>query len=425
MSYRHFGYIDPKETKETLKPRLYADAGLADDLKTSKSTSGTYLCLRSDEGKTHFPLSSQSQSQKCQSHSTPEAELVAMDGAVRRVGIPSLYIWNCILEREEWNKLVLDCHEDNSAMIQVVTHGRNPRMRHLGRTHGNSISLLHELFKRDEFNLIKCPTESMCADIFTKGFTDKAKWAEVCELINVVDFQDVKITPFQGQPRRLQDHHHDSNPASPRRGANSSSTSPSGAPGVAAMSGSPRSRGRKLSDDCLGPSSTNFPSALGSVAVSSESRGHGSKPGSDDDDTSGIGRGPPASLPKKRKEKKKKKHTMKVAGISLDDEYGEMHHCCSSIPTSIHGPVRNNYGKVSPGSTAKIPKAMRDKIVELLRSITWEKQKRQTTIGEGKCLGTTKISEGPIIHGLDGKHGELARAINEALLTLLGSKAFY
>ena len=27
----------------------------------------------------------------------------------------------------------------------------------------------------------------MCADIYTKGFTDGPKWIEVCDLINIVD----------------------------------------------------------------------------------------------------------------------------------------------------------------------------------------------------------------------------------------------
>ena len=76
------------------------------------------------------------------------------------------------------------------------------------------------------------------------------------------------------------------------------------------------------------------------------------------------------------------------------------------IPSSIQGPVRNNYGKVYPGTTAKIPKAMRDEIARLLGSISWDTHKRKITKGEGKCLGTTKIKQGPLIHGLDGKHGE-------------------
>ena len=33
----------------------------------------------------------------------------------------------------------------------------------------------------------------MAADIFTKAFTDKAKWVEVCDLINHVDPSRLKV----------------------------------------------------------------------------------------------------------------------------------------------------------------------------------------------------------------------------------------
>ena len=87
--------------------------------------------------KTDFPLGCASQSQSCQAHSTPEAEMVAMDAAIRKMGIPSLNLWNTVLQRDdnkEFGSRVI-AHEDNSAMIKVCEHVRNPTMRHLGRTH--------------------------------------------------------------------------------------------------------------------------------------------------------------------------------------------------------------------------------------------------------------------------------------------------
>ena len=39
----------------------------------------------------------------------------------------------------------------------------------------------------------------MSADIFTKGFTGAVKWNKACELINVVDFSKIKITPATWQ----------------------------------------------------------------------------------------------------------------------------------------------------------------------------------------------------------------------------------
>ena len=92
-----------------LNPHLFADAAFADDLKTSESTSGANLTLRTQlttDGaedfaklKTDFPLGCSSSSQSCQAHSTHEAEIVAMDAAIRKLGIPSLSLWNYILQR--------------------------------------------------------------------------------------------------------------------------------------------------------------------------------------------------------------------------------------------------------------------------------------------------------------------------------------
>ena len=207
LGYRHFGYMDQKIDIKEMNPHLFADAAFADDVKTSKSTSGAYMTLRTaltTNGreefkalKTDFPLGCASQSQSCQAHSTPEAELVAMDAAIRKMGIPSLILWNKVLRRkdciEEGSRVI--AHEDNSAMIKVCEHGRNPTMRHLGRTHGISVALLHELFQRWEFRLEKEPTDSMCADIFTKPFLEFAKWEKVLDLINITDFSKIKITP--------------------------------------------------------------------------------------------------------------------------------------------------------------------------------------------------------------------------------------
>ena len=167
LGYRHFGYVDQNIKVNQLNPHLFADAAFADDLKTSKSTSGAYLTLRTElttEGidefnklTTDFPLGHASASQSCQAHSTPEAELVAMDAAIRKMGIPSLQLWNHILQKKDvqGEGSVVIAHEDNSAMIKVCEHGRNPTMRHLSRTHGISVAVLHELFQRWEFQLEK------------------------------------------------------------------------------------------------------------------------------------------------------------------------------------------------------------------------------------------------------------------------------
>eukprot|EP00969_Alexandrium_andersonii_P237948 10502706-Alexandrium_andersonii.AAC.1 len=68
-------------------PHLYADADFAGCVDTLRSASGVHLCLRGP--RTSFPFAGLSKRQGCSSRSTPEAELVAMDFAMRQEGLPS------------------------------------------------------------------------------------------------------------------------------------------------------------------------------------------------------------------------------------------------------------------------------------------------------------------------------------------------
>ena len=71
-------------------------------------------------------------------------------------------------------------------MIRVLETGRNPTMRYLHRTHRVSAARLHEALERKDFILVYELTSRMCADIYTKSFSEEAKWTKACELINIV-----------------------------------------------------------------------------------------------------------------------------------------------------------------------------------------------------------------------------------------------
>ena len=83
---RMTGWVGDPPSK--LTPHCFADADFAGCAKTSRSTSGVHLCLPGPN--TVFPLAGQSKKQGCVSHSTPEAEIVATDHAMRTSGLPSL-----------------------------------------------------------------------------------------------------------------------------------------------------------------------------------------------------------------------------------------------------------------------------------------------------------------------------------------------
>ena len=164
-----------------LQPHLFADADFAGCSATQRSTSGLHMSIRGPNS--CFPISGQSKRQSCVSHSTPEAEIVAGDFALRLCGLPALDLWHTLLP----HKPPILFHEDNQAMINVVSTGRNPTMRYLRRTHRVSVSWLYERFKGDDINLVYEISAKMAADIYTKAFTDGAKWDIVCNLINILD----------------------------------------------------------------------------------------------------------------------------------------------------------------------------------------------------------------------------------------------
>ena len=184
LSLKMIGWVGDKI--EDLSLGLFADADFAGCAQSLRSTSGSHLQV---QGKfTRFPLAGGSKRQGCVSHSTPEAEIVAADTALRTLGIPALSLWKVLAK--VFPQLLF--HDDNQGMIGVVRSGRNPTMRHLERTHGISIASMHEHFQKDHFVLIYEITAKMAADIHTKGFKNPMAWKKACMLINLLEPQDLQ-----------------------------------------------------------------------------------------------------------------------------------------------------------------------------------------------------------------------------------------
>ena len=176
----------------------YADADFAGDRPSMRSTTGTFLML--DGPHTKFPLAARSARQTCVSHSTPEAEIVAADTALRLVGLPSLDLWDLV--RGELASLVL-C-EDNAATI-LVCESRKSSVRHLGRTHKVQIAWLYERFTSDpQLTICKEVSAWQRANMFTKPFRDAPKWQWVRRLIGVGPRKEgampggLPLAPFAG-----------------------------------------------------------------------------------------------------------------------------------------------------------------------------------------------------------------------------------
>ena len=100
---------------------LYGDADFAGDKDSPKSTTGIFMALTGPS--TFFPLNGVTKKQTCVSHSTPEAEIVAANAAVRLEGLPALQLWDVILER----KVIATLLEDNQAIMQILKSDKNHR----------------------------------------------------------------------------------------------------------------------------------------------------------------------------------------------------------------------------------------------------------------------------------------------------------
>ena len=101
------------------------------------------------------------------SHSTPEAEIVAADTAIRTLGIPAMDLWDVVFNKH----VPVEFLEDNESTIAVINSGKNPTMRHLQRTHDVSVKWLSDTFKsyKPRLSLINCDTKDQSADIFFEG----------------------------------------------------------------------------------------------------------------------------------------------------------------------------------------------------------------------------------------------------------------
>ena len=168
---------------------MYADADLAGDRPSYKSTAGSFALFAGPS--TEFPFAARSKNITGTCSSTPEAEMASANMAYKAVGAPTLDLLDLICER----KVDMIMFEDNTATIQIIKTGKNPTMRHLLRHQGINIRVLHETFyprDPDTFELL----DSQChmhyiisalqkADIFTKAFRDAVTWKKALGLIGI------------------------------------------------------------------------------------------------------------------------------------------------------------------------------------------------------------------------------------------------
>ena len=166
--------------------QLYCDADLAGDPTSSRSHSGTFIVLWSEDG-TFFPLAWSSKRQGCVSRSTTEAEIVAAAEVVYSDGLPLLDH----LEKVLSTKVVSQLCEDNSAAVTILKSGFSAKLRHMNRTHRISIAGLSELIESREIELKPTKTEDQLADIATKPLC-RAKFLHARKQLQVVSSEQIE-----------------------------------------------------------------------------------------------------------------------------------------------------------------------------------------------------------------------------------------
>jgi hypothetical protein len=163
---------------------LFPDADLAGASDTSKSTSGCWAKPVGRHG-TNFAVDWFSKLQTSTSHSTPEAELVALSKSLRDVGLPLQELLSCLLDRPV--KLII--HEDNESAIKIVKAGYSQAMRHANKTHRICVGLVHECCEADDVDLRHIGSKDQLGDLLTKGLSASAHAAALV-LANLVSATD-------------------------------------------------------------------------------------------------------------------------------------------------------------------------------------------------------------------------------------------
>ena len=133
-------YVGREDRLSDMTLHLHADADLAGERPTFKSTAGYLASIHADNTEFAFAAKSKSIASVC--NSTPEAELAAANRVVKEIGFAVLDLLDKVCERKVQCRLL----EDNTAAIQIIKSGRNPTMRHLARHQGISIRFLHDTF---------------------------------------------------------------------------------------------------------------------------------------------------------------------------------------------------------------------------------------------------------------------------------------
>ena len=118
---------------------------------------------------------------------------IAFTIALRELILPNIDLWELILNLKE-NTLKVSVYEDNEATQKLIKSGKfDKAMGHVKRTHGICLSFSHDCYKKGLIEVKDCHTTSMCADIFTKSFSDAEAYDHARLLLGIGRTPNLKM----------------------------------------------------------------------------------------------------------------------------------------------------------------------------------------------------------------------------------------
>ncbi len=148
------------------------------------------------------------------SHSTTEAEMIALELALRQELLPFLDLWEAVLQMYHTgageqavgkplpasaDPLVhvvetppIEIWNDNEAVLKIIVQRNFRKLRRVHRTHRVNLAWITNMLAqaKPSLHLFHVPSAYQLADIFTKAYDSTVKWKHACALVGLFHEQD-------------------------------------------------------------------------------------------------------------------------------------------------------------------------------------------------------------------------------------------
>lgn len=175
-----------------LHQKLFVDADhVGDKFATTKSTTGAATILAGP--RSWCPLDWHSRTQQATTRSTPEAEVVALDGGTFGSAAALSTFWEAIVRHE----FKTDSYTDNEGGRCAVKKGSSKKLAYLRKHQRVSIGALAEFYRCPNNQLKRTPSNNNPVDVLTKPLEHGAHWMCIAMLGLGVFENPPKCVPFQ------------------------------------------------------------------------------------------------------------------------------------------------------------------------------------------------------------------------------------